>query len=93
MVSVELRTCTDPNQSEIPNCQISTQGCSNMVKSLKYIFAYTNPFGISEAYLDVEFINVDPADLKPIRQTFEIVYVPARDEVRKCENLVLLESQ
>ena len=87
LIPIQLRTCTNPDQSEIPECEVLTQGCSDMVKSIKYVFGYKNPEGIVEAFMDVEFVSLDPAGiLTPIPQTFEVVYAPYNNKVRKEES-------
>ncbi len=85
-ISLNIISCQDEAGNKISTTVCSTylrpraqpnNGCSNLVRNIKYILSYVNPTGIIEAGLDVTFFSYDLTSTSRARQSFEVLFIPS----------------
>ena len=87
LLPAKLRLCKYVGDSGYRNCSSSDLTtlqpsgsilgmCSNLVRSISYIFKYTNPNGFTDVELDVEFFNADQTSTS-MKQFFQINFLPS----------------
>lgn len=88
LLTIKLRFCKFGNSQpkECPNIQtilnptLNNDICKNLVKKITYIFQYTNPIGLTNTFIDVEFFDdydTTSTTAKQLTQSFNILYVPS----------------
>ena len=84
---IKLRLCKFVGDSDYKDCSsldltnLQPSGtnlgmCSNLVRSINYIFKYKNPDGFTNIELDVEFFNATQASTS-LKQFFQINFLPS----------------